>query len=183
MGATWDLSRVAKALNRVESVGQARAALGAVLNHLSAAYAAWPDAQGSYGGQGQKAALDGARVAVESYYKQLPTQLTAPAPHWSDVGQPAANRAIVEAEGIIGSAEAFLSIDTVEILEDAIRNAPSVLAAAIGTVAGEVAKQTGRVSGELVWSFLKAAWPIVLLVVVIAVGYLVLRSFLAGRSK
>lgn len=61
---------------------------------------------------------------------------------------------------------------SVEELPQTIGKAAKVVAAAVQTVV----KETAKVAGSLVWGVFSGAWPLVLIVVAVGVGYLVVRK-------
>jgi hypothetical protein len=157
---------IARALNTVESVGQARAALEAGLRaieigqdlagHLSIFSSPTPDEARS------TLALDQAQLAGElRTLDELESGSAIDAATWSRQRR-AVERAYVDVSGIQGVVGALGRIDVVGILVEAIENAPKVF----GQAAGTVLDAAGRAAGGLGSGFLEGLGVLGLLVLI-----------------
>lgn len=167
-----DVAKVARALNQVESAGQARAALTAAAAELERGEAlvpglsAWstPDPGQAYD------TLTLLRVAVDSERRSYGPQADdspVDADTWAR-SRRQIERTYVEVSGIEGVVGAVAAIDVGQILLDAITNAPRVFGQAVGTVLNETGKAAGGL-GAGFFSSLGIMGTLVLVVVLVVV--------------
>lgn len=168
------IATVTRALNDVQSVGEARAALNAASAELDR-------------GQGLISGLSSYSVPTPeeaqntiALYRPLlaaELRLLAPSPDTSPVDPGTWQRTrdeithvYVDVSGIEGVAGALAAIDVGQILVDAIAGAPKVL----GLVVGDVLSGTGQAAGGLLGGVFKGAgfWGTLVLIVI---AVLVLR--------
>ena len=145
-----DIAPVIRALNGVRSAGQARAAAGAALKYAHGIYdtidqITWfGDVRAS-----AKRAMDAARTQLERMYEQLPTTGGEPAgPSWPGVRR-AIEKVYVEGAGAEVAAGYEPRTSNWAILGDAIAEAPSVFAGAVGAVARGAGDVVGSAAGGL----------------------------------
>lgn len=142
---------IATELNRVKSVGQARAAVGGILKVASATYPIVPKIGNAALRDSSRKALDTARATVEGWYPKLGTSLTSPvdAGIWASTRK-AIERLNVEIAGIEGAASYKPQTSNLTILSDAISEAPGVFAKQAAKVVNIATKAAGDVaSGAL----------------------------------
>jgi hypothetical protein len=149
-----DLNRVARALNDVKSVGQARAALAAAQDEVDRGFElagqlsmfSTPDPTEARSTLNiVKAALAGERSAMNSQDDSDAVNPTG----WERARRQV-ERAYIEVSGIEGVASVVGSIDVVQILIDAIADAPRVLGEAAGWVADAASEPVLAILTKLV---------------------------------
>ncbi|MBV9837864.1 MAG: hypothetical protein JO156_07085 [Solirubrobacterales bacterium] len=176
------LEQISAALNGVQSVGQARAAIGAALTAIHDAY---DTANGLpyFSGYNTAAAtreLDSNRYALEGDYKALPQgdntaiDRSKWAPMQNDV-----NRAYVSIAGVLGGVAGAPTISDVgDILVQSIKEAPGVFLEYVGKATGAVLETATEAAGKGIMGFVKAAWPLLLVVAIV----LIVASKQSGKS-
>jgi hypothetical protein len=168
-----DMTTVARALNGVQSAGQARAAIAAAAAELERGNAmvpdlsAWgtPDPGQAYTEVGLiRAQLAGEGRAYDSQADDSPLD----ADTWAR-SRRAIERTYVEVAGIEGVVGAVAAIDTGQILLDAVANAPKVFGTAVGDVLGAAGSAAGKAGAGLLGGlgFVGVAVLVVVLVIVL----------------
>lgn len=142
---------VARELNRVQSVGEARAAIAAAEGELRVGYAAArglsafsvpsPE-EASANLATLKGALAGELRTMSHRAAQDPVDPTS----WPRTRRQI-ERTYIEVAGIEGTAGAVSRINVAGILGDAILGAPKVFGRAVGDVVGEVGSAAGSLGG------------------------------------
>jgi hypothetical protein len=147
------IALVARELNRVESAGQARAAIWSALAELDAG-----DAMAEHLSMFTSPDPDQAHQEIGILRGGLNGELGVIAPIGDDQHVDAQSwerarrqveRAYVEVSGIEGNFDAGRSVDVVDILSDAIANAPRVFGEGVGTVISGVGQVAGGGLGGL----------------------------------
>lgn len=168
--ATTNIAPVVRALNGVRSNGQARAAAGAALKYAHKTYdtideITWfGDVRAS-----AKRGMDAARTQLEALYEQLPAGDGSPVgSEWPELRR-AIERVYVEGAGAEGAAGNDPQTSNWTILAEAIANAPSVFAGAVGSVARGAGDVIGSAAGGLLVGL---GWlgPVLMLIVVAVIA-------------
>lgn len=142
--ATIDtLAGIARALNRVETAGQTRAAIGAALNALGNAYKLLADLNSTIA-ESSRRELDTARMALEEWYRRIESVPTA-TPYKGELAKhrKLIERAYVIVAGVEGAANWVPRTQWVDVLEEIVRETGSK----IGEVAGKAARAAGEAAG------------------------------------
>jgi hypothetical protein len=160
-----NLAPVIRELGRVQTNGQARAAVGATTRYLSDAYAAISDIPWTSGYRDTaRRDLDGARLQLEGVYPRIASDaLGYPVDPrvWAEARK-AIERAYIAAEGVYGAASYESKTSLADILVVSLKEAPGVFARAVGEVAAGVGNTAGSVVGGL-FSGLGLFWTLILL--------------------
>jgi hypothetical protein len=169
------MTTVARALNGVQSAGQARAALAAAAaelergNALVPGLSMWstPNAGQAYTEIGIiRAELAGEARAYDSQSDDSPLDLDT----WAR-SRRAIERTYVEVAGIEGVVGAVAAIDVGQILLDAVAGAPKVFGAAVGEVLGAAGSAAGKAGAGLLGGL-----GVVGVLVLVVVAVIVLRG-------
>jgi hypothetical protein len=173
-----DMAAVARALDQVESAGQARAALSAASGELDRGVGLVPNLNGATvpdPGQAYAdlATLRGAIDGEARLYSSQADDSPVDAATWARTRREI-ERTYIDVSGIEGVAGAVDAIDTSGIIVDAIAGAPKVLGQAIG----DVVSTAGNVVGQAGAGFLSGLGVVGVLVLVV-VAVLILRGRIA----
>lgn len=147
--ATNDIAAVSRALNRIKTIGQVRAAAGAALTYLG--HEAYPvlkraSLPGDLADSLRKA-VDHARGQVEQLYRKLPKADTwqLDAATWAPLRR-AIESCYIEASAVHGAA----SYEPKSKFADYLRDEATGVATVVGKTAAEVANIAGKTAGALV---------------------------------
>ena len=179
MATIDELQGITRALNLVQTAGQARSAIGRTLEALNRAYKVadmLPTSRRSIAVR----TLDDRRLPLEKWYRDI-EQVQAAAPFKNDFS---AKRilvatAYVDIAGIEGEANYRPTTSNLDILLTSLEEAPAVFGKAVGSVAKEVGATAGNVAGGL-FSGLGIGGTLGLLVVVAVVVLVVTRGSVLG---
>jgi hypothetical protein len=144
LSTTDELPAIARALNGVSSAGQVRAAVGAALNAIHAAYDHVGDISSGDLRASATRELDNARLALEGWYPQIAGDDGADYTNDWGTHRQLVDRAYVAIAGVEGAASYVPTTSNLSILLQSISEAPSVFGKALGSVA----KELGAVAGE-----------------------------------
>lgn len=173
MATIDELPAITRTLNRVETAGQARAAIGAALKALSKGYPLADRLSRDLAASARRE-LDSARVALEGWYRQI-EQTPAAATFTSEWAKKRSlvQTAYVVIAGVEGAAGHTAGVSLAGLLADAIVDVPRVVGSAVGSVGRELGKGVGETAGSLVGGLFGGLGPSGLLVVVIAAAALI----------
>jgi hypothetical protein len=169
------IAEISRALNAVQSVGQARVAIQVAMDELDdglrlaeqLSIFSTPDPTEARTTLSiDRAQLSGELGALDAYEETSPVDAAT----WSRQRR-AVERAFVDVSGIVGVVGSLAKIDRLQILIDAIAEAPRIF----GNAAGSVLDAAGRAAGGLGGGFLEGLGFAGLLVVAL-VAFLVLKS-------
>lgn len=180
MATVDELQGITRALNRVQTAGQARQAIGLTTTAISRAYViakGLPDDREAIA----KRTLDGKRGDLERWYKEI-AGVSASAPFAYDWSQ---KRRLVESAyiaiaGIEGEAHYKPVTSNLDILLTSITEAPKVFGQAVGSVAKEAGKTAGSVAGGI-FSGLGVSGTLGLVVVLAVIALVLTRGTILGR--
>lgn len=176
MSRTLDeLSSINRVLDKVETAAQARIAIGEGLNALGRAYQLVGKVPTELGvpilGDHYRFQLDRARVNLETWFNQI--QGRGAEDYRADwkLNRWKLDKAYVEIAGIEGAAEYVPRTSNLEILAQALREAPGLFGETVGNVLQEVGKAAGKVAAGaakgLGWQ--GSIWAVVIIAVVLVV--------------
>jgi hypothetical protein len=147
---TSQLSAITRELNKVESAGQVRVAIGAALTSLHNAYPLLSRVNSDLATR-LRNELDIARQDLERWFVSMPASSTGGMDYrvtWSQK-RALVLKAYTTIAGVEGAAYFEPSTSNLDILAQSLKEAPKVFGKAVGVVAGGVGEGVGAVAGEL----------------------------------
>ena len=179
MATTQEFSAIVKALNKVESAAQARAAAGAALKAAGATYKILPQLPDDREMAGRNA-LDGDRSALESWYRTI-----APMSAQASVKEtwPKDRRYIERMYITIGGIEAEASYrpqtSNLDILTASLKEAPGLFGEAAGALVNQAGGVVGNAAGGIL-SGLGVGGTLTLVIVGVVIFLVVTRGTILG---
>lgn len=159
------IAQIARGLNAVRTVAQAKIAIGEALSALGAAY------QLVGLTQSERRALDAARRPLEEWWSGIAnvpdTTHGAPTPYTLGTRRSLIERAYVEIAGVHGVVSAKRTVRLANELAQSTKD----LARGAGEFVGSVAGGVGDVAGSLVGGLLSGLGPLVLMVLAVAIFF------------
>jgi hypothetical protein len=180
MATSQELTDIVRALNKVQSAGQVRVAIGAALNAIGATYPVLDRIADDDTSESLRGELDSARVNLERWIKMIyPVGGEDYRSEWAK-GRNLVEKAYVVIAGVEGAASYKPRTSFLSILAQSISEAPKVFGEGLGAVVGAVGEAAGKAAAGVATGLGLSGWIFVIVAAVVALAY-VKRVSILGR--